>query len=229
MATYIVEHLDPELEDWQALEYNAISEESQNSGNKFLLSGLTPEFDKFEKLVIPKAERTERTVESIYPSQEARQKVCLLDPKAEKDLSPEDGPLFDAFLFGGILGDDPPRDRTGDLRKLGFPGRRLGPEQMTTDTAVRTTRIVVQEGSKLCRDSPLLYVALTMLPEKLSEIEYIDRPEIPITDENGKIKANETIEMPFKYVKAADGKPIIPKGMLELLANDAEKDILDLL
>ncbi|CAK1362736.1 Protein arginine N-methyltransferase SFM1 [Cercospora beticola] len=211
MATYIVEHLDPELEDWQALEYNAISEESQNSGNKFLLSGLTPEFDKFEKLVIPKAERTERTVESICPSQEARQKVCLLDPKAEKDLSPEDGPLFDAFLFGGILGDDPPRDRTGDLRKLGFPGRRLGPEQMTTDTAVRTTRIVVQEG------------------KNLSEIEYIDRPEIPITDENGKIKANETIEMPFKYVKGGDGKPIIPKGMLELLANDAEKDILDLL
>ncbi|GIZ44412.1 hypothetical protein CKM354_000761000 [Cercospora kikuchii] len=211
MATYIVEHLDPELEDWQALEYNAISEESQNSGNKFLLSGLTPEFDKFEKLVIPKSERTERTVESIYPSLEARQKVCLLDPKAEKDLSPKDGPLFDAFLFGGILGDDPPRDRTGDLRKLGFPGRRLGPEQMTTDTAVRTTRIVVQEG------------------KKLSEIEYIDRPEIPITDENGKIKANETIEMPFKYVKSGDGKPIIPKGMLELLANDAEKDILDLL
>ncbi|KAF2210479.1 hypothetical protein CERZMDRAFT_45532 [Cercospora zeae-maydis SCOH1-5] len=211
MATYIVEHLDPELEDWQALEYNTISEESQSSRNKFLLSGLTPEFDKFEKLLIPKSERTERTVESIYPSPEARQKVCLLDPKAEKDLSPEDGPLFDAFLFGGILGDDPPRDRTGDLRKLGFPGRRLGPEQMTTDTAVRTTRIVVQER------------------KKLSEIEYIDRPEIPITDEHGKVKANETIEMPFKYVKGTDGKPIIPKGMLELLANDAEKDILDLL
>lgn len=65
--------------------------------------------------------------------------------------------------------------------------------------------------------------------EKLSEIEYIDRPEIPIMDENGKIKANETIEMPFKYVKGSDGKPIIPEGMLELLANDAEKDILDLL
>ncbi|KAM3420483.1 hypothetical protein BST61_g3752 [Cercospora zeina] len=211
MATYIVEHLDPELEDWQALEYNTISEESQTSGNKFLLSGLTPEFGKFAKLLIPKSERTERTVESIYPSQEARQKVCLLDPKAEKDLSPEDGLLFDAFLFGGILGDDPPRDRTGDLRKLGFPGRRLGPEQMTTDTAVRTTRIVVQEG------------------KKLSAIEYIDRPEIPIADENGKIKANETIEMPFKYVKGIDGKPIIPKGMLQLLAKDAEKDILDLL
>ncbi|KAI5360042.1 putative RNA methyltransferase TK0422/Sfm1 [Septoria linicola] len=209
--TFIVEHLDPELEDWQALEYNTISEESAAVGSKFLLSGLTPEFEKFEKLTIPKSDRTERTVESIYPSAEERSKVCLLDPKAEKDLSPEDGAQFDAFLFGGILGDDPPRDRTGDLRKLGFPGRRLGPEQMTTDTAVRTTRIVVQEG------------------KKLDEIEYVDRPEIPITDEHGNVKPNETIEMPFKYVKGTDGKPIIPKGMLELLANDAEKDILDLL
>ncbi|EMF08280.1 DUF431-domain-containing protein [Sphaerulina musiva SO2202] len=209
--TFIVEHLDPELEDWQALEYNTISSESASSNSKFLLSGLTPSFSKFEKLTIPSIERTERTVESIYSTAAERQKVCLLDPKAERDLSPEDGEIFDVFLFGGILGDDPPRDRTGDLRKLGFPGRRLGPEQMTTDTAVRTTRIVVQEG------------------KKLSEIEYIDRPEIPITDENGKIKANETIEMPFKYVKGSDGKPIIPEGMLELLANDAEKDILDLL
>ena len=34
-------------------------------------------------------------------------------------------------------GDDPPRDRTSELRKKGFQGRRLGPKQMTTDTAVR--------------------------------------------------------------------------------------------
>lgn len=146
--TFIVEHLDPELEDWQALEYNTISEESIASGSTFLLSGLTPTFDKFEKLSIPAESKTERSVESIYSTPEQRQKVCLLDPKAEKDISPDDGELFDAFLFGGILGDDPPRDRTGDLRKLGFPGRRLGPEQMTTDTAVRTTRIVVQGGSE---------------------------------------------------------------------------------
>lgn len=38
-------------------------------------------------------------------------------------------------------------DRTGELRKLGFEGRRLGAEQMTTDTAARVTRMVVQEKS----------------------------------------------------------------------------------
>ena len=38
-------------------------------------------------------------------------------------------------------------DRTSELRKKGYQGRRLGPVQMTTDTAVRVTRIVVQDKS----------------------------------------------------------------------------------
>ena len=45
---------------------------------------------------------------------------------------------------------DVDQDRTSELRKKGFEGRRLGPKQMTTDTAVRVTRMVVQEKSKLC-------------------------------------------------------------------------------
>ena len=39
-------------------------------------------------------------------------------------------------------------DRTSELRKKGFNGRRLGPIQMTTDTAVRVTRTVVQQKGK---------------------------------------------------------------------------------
>jgi ribosome biogenesis SPOUT family RNA methylase Rps3 len=96
-------------------------------------------------------------------------KVCLLDPKAEKALSPEDGDgEFEWFLFGvrtvfiypfwnrlsdrlvqGILGDDPPRDRTSELRVLGFPNRHLGPVQMTTDTALGVTKLVVQDKKRL--------------------------------------------------------------------------------
>ena len=45
-----------------------------------------------------------------------------------------------------VKGDDPPRDRTKELRDRGFQGRRLGPKQMTTDTAVRVTRMVVKDG-----------------------------------------------------------------------------------
>ena len=76
-------------------------------------------------------------------------KVCLLDPKAPKVLAPEDADAFDCFLYGGILGDDPPRDRTGELRKLGFEGRHLGPKQMTTDTAVAVTKMVVEDKGEV--------------------------------------------------------------------------------
>ena len=84
---------------------------------------------------------------------------------------------------------------------------------MTTDTAVRTTRIVMQEG------------------KKLEEIEYVDRPDfdVPSQSASGKSGPSETVSMPFKYVKGTDGKPILPNGMLDLLASDADKDILDLL
>ena len=42
-------------------------------------------------------------------------------------------------------------DRTGELRKLGFAGRRLGPLQMTTDTAVNVTKRVVEDKStRIC-------------------------------------------------------------------------------
>lgn len=40
-------------------------------------------------------------------------------------------------------------DRTSELRAKGFAGRRLGEEQMTTDTAARVTRIVVQDKGGL--------------------------------------------------------------------------------
>jgi ribosome biogenesis SPOUT family RNA methylase Rps3 len=46
-------------------------------------------------------------------------------------------------LIPQTIGDDPPRDRTSELRKLGFPTRHLGSVQMTTDTAVGVTKLVV--------------------------------------------------------------------------------------
>jgi ribosome biogenesis SPOUT family RNA methylase Rps3 len=48
-----------------------------------------------------------------------------------------------------VIGDDPPRDRTSELRVLGFPRRHLGPVQMTTDTALGVTKLVVHDKSEL--------------------------------------------------------------------------------
>ncbi|KAK0727053.1 SAM-dependent RNA methyltransferase [Lasiosphaeria miniovina] len=200
--TYIVEHLDEELGPWSELEYIAIAQESHDTGAKFCLSSLAPAFKVPDALrAVPSFTPEPRSVEEIYADNKAR--VCLLDPAAAKDLSPEDGDTFDVFLFGGILGDDPPRDRTSELRKKGFEGRRLGPVQMTTDTAVRVTRMVV-EGK---------------IP--VAEVPYLDFPEIRFNE-------HECTEMPFRYVKGDDGKPIMPKGMVELIGKDADKAIDDL-
>ena len=212
--TFIVEHLDPELEEWQALEYKTIHQECEDSNSQFILSGLTDPANAHKRLGLPMTSLQQQGVEKMYPTPEARRKVCLLDPKGEKDICPEDGEEFDAFLFGGILGDDPPRgrllcpsnflptsancmfeDRTGELRSKGFVGRRLGPEQMTTDTAARVTRIVVQQG------------------KRLDEIPYVDRPDIqlPAADGESAPNPNESVSMPFKYVKGEDGKPVMPE------------------
>ncbi|KAK3673788.1 hypothetical protein LTR78_006342 [Recurvomyces mirabilis] len=213
--TFIVEHLDPELEEWQSLEYKCIHQECEDSGAKFILSGLKDSTAVQKQLSLPADALQEQSVESLYSTSEERQRVCLLDPKGEKDINPEDGDLFDVFLFGGILGDEPPRDRTGELRNKGFVGRRLGPEQMTTDTAARVTRIVVQER------------------KRLDEIDFIDRPDIELpADENGGVDGahpSESVSMPFKYVKGKDGKPIMPEGMVKLLVEDMDKGIGDLL
>ncbi|KAJ3515854.1 hypothetical protein NLJ89_g1498 [Agrocybe chaxingu] len=122
--------------------------------------------------------------------------VCLLDPKAEKELSPEDGGR-PVSVVSGILGDDPPRDRTSELRVHGFPTRHLGPIQMTTDTALGVTKIVVHDRVPL------------------QDIPYIDYPTI-------RFNAKESVEMPFRYI--ADGKePCLPPGMKELLYEDLNK------
>lgn len=113
--TYVVEHLEPDLEGWSALEYASIAKESYSAGSQFILSSVPSNFKLPPQLqeLEGKELRIEcRSVENLFDGKEGRigpEKVCLLDPKAELELSPADTERFDVFLFGGILGDDPPR------------------------------------------------------------------------------------------------------------------------
>lgn len=103
ITSYIVEHLDPELGPWSTLEYRSIAQESAEAGVRFFLSSvpramsLPPELRDLESLIIEHL-----SVEELF--QEDKGRVCLLDPAATVELSPEDGTKFDVFLFGGILG-----------------------------------------------------------------------------------------------------------------------------
>jgi len=200
--TYVVEHLDPELGPWSSLEYQAIATETAETHSTFCLSSVSKSLELPKELQnTPGLLIEHRSVEEIYKLEKDR--VCLLDPTAPLELCAEDAALFDVFLFGGILGDDPPRDRTAELRQKGFKGRRLGPVQMTTDTAARVTRLVIQQK-----------VALDKIP-------YIDYPEL-------KIDEHESTEMPFRYVMDQNGNPIMPKGMVDLIKSDSEKGFGDL-
>lgn len=98
---FVVEHLDPELGEWSALEYAAIARESSDAGAQFYLSSVS------ESLVLPDKLKPDesfvveqRSIEELFEKKD----VCLLDPSAKQELAPEDGDTFKVFLFGGILG-----------------------------------------------------------------------------------------------------------------------------
>jgi ribosome biogenesis SPOUT family RNA methylase Rps3 len=101
--TYIVEHLDDELGPWSELEYVTIAKESHEAGARFCLSSVPASLVLPEILkAVPGFTADGRSVEDLYVENKSR--VCLLDPSAKSELSPEDGDKFDVFLFGGILG-----------------------------------------------------------------------------------------------------------------------------
>lgn len=94
------------------------------------------------------------------------------------------------------------------MRKKGFEGRRLGPKQMTTDTAVRVTRTVVEGKGD---DDGLIRTAVSrekaysrVLSVPLGDIVYLDCPELQFNEK-------ESTQMPFRYVKGDDGKPVMPE------------------
>lgn len=64
--------------------------------------------------------------------------------------------------------------------------------------------------------------SLTHLQVPLDQIPYVDHPELRLDE-------HESTEMPFRYVKDANGLPVMPEGMLDLIRKDSEKGFGDLL
>ncbi|KAG2128279.1 SAM-dependent RNA methyltransferase [Suillus clintonianus] len=208
--TYVIEHMEEDestpksLPPWVELEYahmmmlagiNGRVEFTHLSHNSS--SSLDARLASTNQPAASYKVHTQSVMELLAQKNIPITRVCLLDPKAQTVLAPEDGKIFDHFLFGGILGDDPPRDRTSELRQLGFPSRHLGQMQMTTDTALGVTKRVVDDKVQL------------------NAIPYVDFPTIVFN-------AKESVEMPFRYI--VNGKePILPPGMRELLHEDLDK------
>ncbi|KAJ3252411.1 hypothetical protein HK103_001578 [Boothiomyces macroporosus] len=180
--TYVIEHMEPEITGWPELEYKNMLKHV-----KLHLSHLDPNLKNNMPESLKGAQVSTDSV-SEWPK-EVQQRVLLLDPASPHELSPEDAENYDYLLFGGILGDDPPQDRT----------KHLGPKQMTTDTAVLVSQRVLEHGIKL------------------SDLEFVDFPEIPL----GK---KQTVELPFRYL-VENGKPKLPDGLLDLLRKQNDEPL----
>jgi len=188
---FIIEHLEPTLSDWCFIEYNHISDivGSEN----LIFSNIKSDAEK-EKL----QELGEVKFESVIELN--LQKVCILDPNAENQLSPVDA-SFDCLIFGGILGDHPPQNRTEEslTSKLEQESRNLGKEQMSTDTAVLVAKKII-EG------------------KTFSELQFKDTIELDVENPEG---IEHTITLPYRYL-LENGKPILAKGLAEFLLDKEE-------
>lgn len=179
---FIIEHLEKKLYEWCMIEYEHIS---KIVGKKSLIFTNTREkkLDRFG---------------SIEPRSATKLKLknaCLLDPKSEKELTPKEAKIFDYFIFGGILGDYPEQGRTEKCltSKMNVEKRNLGSKQMSTDTAVLVTKMIIHG-------------------KKLDEINFIDEPTITL--KRGKVQ--EEINLPYRYV-AKNNKPVISGKLLKYL------------
>jgi ribosome biogenesis SPOUT family RNA methylase Rps3 len=178
---FIIEHLEDEVWDWCVLEYKHMSS-IVGKDNLIFTNVPQKEAHKLEKF------GTVHT-ESVRSLKLNLAKCCLMEMVTDKVLVSSDKNKFDYFIFGGILGDHPPQGRTKVLHDL-CEMRSLGREQMSTDTAVLVTHMIL-DG------------------KKLSDIEFKDTIELELKD-------GEDIQLPYRYV-IQNGKPVLPPGLFEML------------
>lgn len=179
MPVFVIEHLEPDVFEWCVLEYAHVSS-IVGKENLIFTNTDNAKLQPYGK-VEPK---------SVIELQ--LQNACVLDPDAPDMLTPENAKQFKYFVFGGILGDNPPKARTGPelTSKLNLPVFNLGKAQMSTDTAVIVTHEIIN-------GTPL---------EKL---KFQDGVEI----ETGE---NESVQLPYKYL-IKGGKPLLAPGLAKML------------
>lgn len=178
---YVIEHMDPELWEWSSIEYMHAADAVGK--DNFMVTNVKEE----DQAKLPGVECKQETMDSL-----GLKRVCILDPAAEKMLSPSDRDEFDYLVFGGILGNYPPEERTKDLVVSGAERRHLGPDQFSTDNAVMVAKQII-DG------------------KEFESLEFMDEFVIPI--EEGE-DAGEEIILPFKYL-LVDGEPFISPKIIE--------------
>src|SRR3989338_209412 len=181
---FIIEHLEPEIFEWCLIEYKHISQIVGK--NNLLFTNLKT--DKNKKILAPYGKVFSQSIRELKLDN-----VCVLDPTSQKTLDASEAKLFNYFIFGGILGDYPPKQRTKvELTPL-IPDaqvRNIGTEQMSTDNAV----LVVSEIVK---------------GRKFEELQFQDTIEIEINEV-------ESVQLPYRY-RVIDMKPFVSAELVDYL------------
>ena len=185
---YAIEHFEA-FNAWTELEYLNILKHV--SSDNLILTSVNPKILPTIHKDLQKVALT-TSIENFDKS-----KILLLDPQSNTLLSPTDS-SFEYLLFGGILGDNPPQDRTGVLRRMGFETRSLGPIQMTTDTAVLVSQLIV-EGTPI------------------DKIKFIDSPQV-------RLGKKEEVTLPFRFIEE-NKRPKIAEGILELIREQGNEPL----
>lgn len=180
---YIIEHLEPDLYEWCIIEYKHIS---KIVGKKNLW------FTNIKKKDVAKLSKYGSVFEQSVQKMNIKD-VCILDPESSKELTPIVADQFEYFVFGGILGDHPPRKRTEEELSQFMPTLpkfNIGKDQMSTDNAVY---VVHQIASG----------------KQLSKLSFQNEVEI-------KINKIESTILPYKYT-LVKGKPLISLALIKFL------------
>ena len=187
---FVIEHLEPRLSKWCMLEYAHISTIVGKRNVWFShVSRPSKRLGALGLVFSAPAKELSKELSMKNP--------CVLDPEARETLSYSDCKTsckkFTHLIFGGILGNDPPQQRTREIfQDTKVERRNLGHIQMSTDTAVAVAK-------KISEGTPF------------STLKFKDTLEI-------NLKKGESVILPYRYV-LENGKPMLPKGFADFLKN----------
>lgn len=180
---FIIEHLEPKLWPWCIIEYKHIS---KTVGKKNVWFTNIPR-SQVKKLA-PFGKVFTQSIKSLQI-----ENACVLDPESNTTLSPINAAPIQYFIFGGILGDNPPKKRTTPELTQFLPNAKsfnIGKAQMSTDNAVYVTKQIISGV-------------------QLEKIPFQDEIQI-------KINKIESTILPYRYA-IVNGKPFYSKELIKYL------------
>ncbi len=185
---FVIEHLEQDIGKW--LLYECMYASKIVGKGRLIFANVKKESAKAKLSTFGTVE--EKSAKEIFSSE----KVIILDPKAKDPLKPEDFIGKEAIIIGGILGDHPPKGRTGKLLTEHFPKatvRNIGRAQFSIDGTIYVAKLV-GEGTPL--EKIPIKKGLTLRLNKYAEVY-----------------------LPYAY-PLKDGKPVICQKLVAYLCSD---------